>query len=89
MRLIPVKFEEIKQRYYKRTSNQAMLEEFLKMDADAVKAVKLEGHNYKTTYQGAQSIRRSVERFGMKNIKVVSSKNEIYLIKINNERAEK
>lgn len=86
MRLIPVKFEEIKQRYYKRTSKQAMLEEFLKMDADAV---KLEGHNYKTTYQGAQSIRRSVERFGMKNIKVVSSKNEIYLIKINNERAEK
>lgn len=86
MRLIPVKFEEIKQRYYKRTSNKAMLEEFLKMDADAV---KLEGHNYKTTYQGAQSIRKSVERFGMKNIKVVYSKNEIYLIKINNERAEK
>lgn len=47
MRLIPVKFEEIKRRYYKRTSNEAMLEEFLKMDADAV---KLEGHNYKTTY---------------------------------------
>lgn len=86
MRLIPVKFEEIKQRYYKRTSNQAMLEEFLKMDADAV---KLEWHNYKTPYQGAQSIRRSAERFGMKNIKVVSSKNEIYLIKINNEREEK
>ena len=86
MRLIPVKFEEIKQRYYKRTGNQAMLEEFLKMDADAV---KLEGHNYKTPYQGAQSIRRSAERVGMINIKVVSSKNEIYLIKINNERAEK
>ena len=34
MRLISVKFEEIKQRYYKTTSKQAMLEEFLKMDAD-------------------------------------------------------
>ena len=86
MRLTPVKFEEINQRYYKIARTQAMLEEFLKMDADAV---KIEGHNYKTPYQGAQSIRRSAKRFGMENIKVVSCKNEIYLIKINNERGEK
>ena len=63
---------------YSRTSNLKILESFLESGLDCA---KLEEWTHSSAYSCSASLRRSIQRFGMKGIKVKIRKGEVFLIK--------
>lgn len=65
-------------RGFKMCKLQGILEEFINSDFDCV---KIEGWDYKNIKSCAGSFSNSIKRFGFRNVRVVTRKGEVFLIK--------
>lgn len=77
MKLVPYEKKKLGN-YYARTSNLKILEEFLDSGLDCA---KLEDYPHKNAYSCSASLRKSIQRFGMKGITIMVRKNDVFLIK--------
>ena len=83
MILTPVDLNEIK-KFYKRTKVQSILQEFQNSEYEAV---RLDDHGYKNASTDAATFAKSISRFKMLGIKVITRNQNVYLIKeIENEQ---
>lgn len=79
MKLVPYKKEDLKIRgQYRMGRKQAIVMEFANSDIDCAKVEGFTG----SAYNAQQSLRRATIRLGLHHIKAMSSKGEVYLIKI-------
>lgn len=65
--------------YYKSSDNLALLDAFLRSDHECVRVVE---HKWKDAYVGANSLRKSIERYRYGGVKAFVRGGEIYLVKI-------
>jgi hypothetical protein len=78
MRLIPYDVHKLKGGY-KRTRNYEVLKEFADSDLDCAKLVEF---TQASAHICANSLNKSALRFKMYNIKAITRKGEVYLIKV-------
>lgn len=60
------------------SNNRALLQEFVESDLDCV---KVEGFTQKEARYCASSLSNSVKRYRIANVKVITRKNEVFLVK--------
>lgn len=77
MKLVPYNAKNLK--YYRRTSNLKILEEFIASD---LKCVKIEGYPHKNAKSCASCLNASIRRFHVNSVKVLLRKDDVILLKV-------
>lgn len=78
MKMIP--YEREKVRYYKKTKNLEILEEFMN---SGLECAKIEGYSHKNAKSAQSCLYSSMKRFGLKGIAVVVRKGNLFLLRVN------
>lgn len=78
MKLVPYEKKYLQVNTYKQTKNGELLEEFVNSGLDAA---RVDGWTNATPYSAANSFNRSIERFKFTNIRAITRKGEVYLIR--------
>lgn len=80
MRLIPYDLQKIQKNAYKKSDNLLLLEEFRD---SGMKCAKVEGFTQKTAGYCATSLNASIKRYKMFNIRAMTRKGKVYLVREN------
>ena len=78
MKLVAYDKKKLKVDGYTPTANMRFIEEFANSSMDCA---KVEGWTQKKAWYCATSLNNTIKRMGKKNIKAISRKNEVFLLK--------
>ena len=76
MKMIPYEWEKV--RYYKKTKNLEILEEFVN---SGLECAKIEGYPHKNAKSAQSCLYSSMKRFGIDGIAIVVRKGNLFLLK--------